>query len=142
MGHYAAEIGYQTPKERMKFETDLLNYRRRCSAELREVLDSNPIDIRDIQVGNKLTLFNKLYLESRVKLDPSDEPHIIREAFCNHDSWAIPLWSFAYSNHFEVYQKDEEKKVIVIHPDLSKYCILWDGPDWISIKFFEKARGN
>lgn len=142
MGHSAAEMGYETPQERFEFSTRLVEYHSKCCEEVNNIINSNTIDINTIKVGDKLKIFNGLCLESKVKLNPSEKPHIVRELFSHHNYCVSSLSSLAKRDDFEVYQKDDEKGRIVIYPH-AEICsrlklIDWQGPDWISIKFFEK----
>lgn len=143
MGHSAAEMGYETPQERMRFQEKLQHYHIKCLEEIDKITDSNSIDIKTIKVGDKLKIFKGLCLESKVKLNPSEKPHIIREFFNRSDYCISPLGSLARTDNFEVYQKDDEQGVIDIYPPISSYTSLklidWQGTKWISIKFFEKS---
>ena len=135
MGHYNAEMWTPLLDDKIR-----LDYEKRCVKEIDEILKKNKIKIKDIKKGDKLTLFDKLKKDSKVKVLKSDKyltGKIIENLYTRGLYPSTHMIQELDDSFVKVYEIDYKEKKILIAPKKDPFRDPF--PDvWANIKYFQK----
>jgi len=145
MGHYLSEMNPNGITD-IEIQIQLANYHKACRKEISHIIETNPISFKEINVGDKLTLYSPLKGLSKIRFDKREERHKIREFF-KLEMVGIVGGALYQCDKFEVYDKREMKLNDNINERKKTrwYEVRIDEPrsfdwlpHWIYIKYFEK----
>ncbi len=132
MGHTAAE--FLSEEESLRLRTEWKAYRNERMKEISDIVNNNPIDINDVEIGDTLRIYHPLdELTGVTEQYPRYEPQKIRRLFSIHSGlYDVRMHPLSFKNRFHVYNK-RMNQVRIDSPKKMDWL-----PYYIDIKFFEK----
>ena len=120
-----------------------LDYNRRCVKEINEILKKNKIKIKNIKIGDKLTLFDKLKEKSKVRVLKNDKLSLNGKIIEN--LWMRGLYPSTHriqdlddNSYVKVYEVNYKEKRILIAQKKDPFKNPF--PDvWADMKYFQKV---
>lgn len=143
MGHTYAEMHY--PGEETFFQR-FAQYQQRCAKEISDIIEKNPIKNEDINIGDRVELYEPLRGLSKVRFNNTERFHKIRELFApTAQYFSMNMWALAYGDLFRVWNKKtitqhvgkREESCHLIRIDEPDKFLDWN-PDWVDIRYFSK----
>ncbi len=147
MGHTYAEMHVQGEET---FFRRYAQYQQRCAKEISDIIEKNPIKNEDIQIGDRLSLYEPLLGLSKVRFDNKGEHNMIRELFASTAQYySMNMWALAYRDFFTVWDirteivhgKETGHFVRIDEPPKPSralsFAFDWN-PDWVDIRYFSK----
>ena len=147
MGHTYAEMHY--PGEET-FPQRYVEYQQRCAREISDIIEKNPIKNEDIEIGDRIGLYEPLLGLSKVRFENEGRYNPIRALFASTAHYySMNMWVLAYEEQFRVFGKrtvtepvsrddlSHEKILHLIRVDEPSEFLDWN-PYWIDIRYFSK----
>ena len=150
MGHTYAEMHVQGEET---FHQRYSDYQQACAREISRIIKRNPIKDKDIQIGDRVELYEPLRGLSKVRFENRGECNKIRELFApTAQYFSMNMWALAYEDLFEVWNKREVIQHVGKREETSHFIrideppkpfrsmtIAFDwNPHWVEIKYFSK----
>jgi hypothetical protein len=146
MGHSYAEMYF--PGEET-FIQRYARYQQACATEISDIIEKNPIRNEEIELGDKLELYEPLLGISKIRFENTGEFHQIRKLFDpGAQYYSMDMWVLAFQNIFTVRGKrtitqprddlkNHTETLHLVRVDSQRKCLDWN-PSWLDIRYFSK----